>query len=316
MATPDFGMLDWSDPQMDDAFRSADAQPLDAFVNSGDHRVDLDSHVIYNDRRWKGFMPKGLPASEATDRLSLGFAKKIWKTKSGFGAETQYYGGTITTEHTVKEITFDRQTADLPPGRYILLGYKDPVFANLFYDLIKPIDENVMIFRGYTGQFPDGLRGWSALLLRQYPFSRMGIDDHQSLSASGSIPSEGDLVGTWRLDALFYANKPVQIAELRFDRNTNGQLQLDCDTSKGSQQFVLPKFVSEHFQTEHIPELIQELRSVDRQYLVGKWTTDIKGAYARFLLAGSPGLFHAEKGAGRTRRFALYYLLTREPQSL
>ena len=311
MAMPDFGMIDWSDAQMDEMFLRAAAQPLDAFVNSQAHDVDLGSHVIYNDRQWKGFMPKGLPASEATDRLSLGFAKKIWKTKSGFGAETQYYGGTITTEHTVKEITFDQQTADLPPGRYILLGYKDPVFANLFYDLVKPIKQDIMLFRGYTGQFPDGRRGWSALLLRRYPFAHMGIDDHRSLSDRGSAVTEENLVGTWRLDALYYANKPVQIGQLRFHRSATGELQLDTDTSRSSQQLLLPKFVADHFQIENIAALKSELRSVDQQYLVGKWTTEIRGAYAKFLLGGSPGLFHPEKAGGRTKRFALYYLLTR-----
>jgi hypothetical protein len=311
MSMTDFGMIDWSDAQMDEMFLRAEAQPLDRFVNVGEHQVDLDSHVIYNDRQWKGFMPKGLPASEATDRLSLGFAKKLWKTKSGFGGETQYYGGTIKTEHTVKEITFDRQTRDLPPGRYILLGYKDPVFSNLFYDLVKPISDDLMLFRGYTGQFPDGLRGWTALLLRRYPFAKMGIDDHHALSVSGSPPTEETLLGTWRLDALYYANKPVQIAQLRFHRGASGDLQLDCDVSQGPQECLLPKFVADHFQTENIQTLTSELRRVDQHYVVGKWTTDIRGAYAGFLLAGSPGLFHPEKGAGRARRFAMYYLLTR-----
>ena len=313
MATPDFAMLDWSDAQMDELFLRAEARPLDGFVNAGDHRVDLDSHVIYNDRQWKGFMPKGLPASEATDRLSLGFAKKLWRTKSGFGGETQYYGGTITTGHTVEEITLDRTTHDLPPGRYVLLGYRDPVFANLFYDLMKPIDEHLMVFRGYTGRFPDGHRGWTALLLRRYPFARMGIDDHQSLSANGAAPTDEELLGTWRLDALYYANTPVQIAQLRFHRAESGQLQVDADTRTSSQHALLPMFVTEHFQTDTIPALQRELRVVDRQYLVGKWTTAIKGAYAKLLLAGSPGLFHPEKAGGRARQFALYYLLTRVP---
>jgi hypothetical protein len=310
---PDFGMIDWTDAQLDDMFLRSEARPLDGFLNHGEHRVDLDSHEIYNDRRWKGFMPRGLLASEATARLSLGFAKKLWKEGTGFGGETQYFGGTIVTEHTVQEITLDRQTHDLPPGRYVLLGYKDPVFENLFYDLLKPISDNLMLFRGYTGQFPDGRRGWTALLLRRFPFAYMGIDDHDLLFAGRSTPTEEDLLGTWRLDALYYSNQPVQIARIRFDRSANGQLHIDCDTSSSAREPLLPKFVSDHFQTERIPTLRSELRTVDRHYMVGKWTTDIRGAYAKFLLAGSPGLFHPEQGTD-SARFALYYLLTRMPQ--
>jgi hypothetical protein len=311
MSKPDFGMIDWTDAQMDDLFLRSEALPLDGFLSGGAHQVDLAAHEIYNDQRWKGFMPKGLPATEATARLSLGFAKKLWKTKSGFGGETQYFGGRITTKHTVKEITLDTQTDDLPPGRYVLLGYTDPVFQRLFYDLLKPIGDDFMLFRGYTGQFPGGKRGWTALLLRRYPFAQMGIDDHDLLFRSGSNPTDENLLGTWRLDALYHANRPVEIARLRIDSSASGQLEIDCDTSDSGQGLLLPKFVSEHFQTEHLRALQSELRTVDHEYLVGKWTTDIRGPYAKFLLAGSPGLFHPEKGAGRARRFALYYLLTR-----
>jgi len=306
-------MIDWTDAQLDEMFLRSEAQPLDGFLNAGEHRVDLSSHEIYNDQRWKGFMPKGLLATEATARLSLGFAKKLWKSKSGFAGETQYFGGTIATKHSIRDLTLDRQTHDLPPGRYVLLGYTDPVFKYLFYDLLKPISDDLMLFRGYTGQFPDGKRGWTALLLRRYPFAQMGIDDHDLLFAGGSTPTDEDLLGTWRLDALYYSNQPVEIARIRFHRSADGRLQVDCDTTNSAQGHLLPKFVSEHFQTEHVPTLQPELRAVDRHYLVGKWTTDIRGPYAKFLLAGSPGLFHPEKGAGRARRFALYYLLTRMP---
>ena len=313
MSKPDFGMIDWTDAQLDDMFLRSEARPLDGFLNAGEHHVEMGSHEIYNDQRWKGFMPKGLLASEATARLSLGFAKKLWKVKKGFGGETQYFGGTITTTHSIKNITLDRQTHDLPPGRYVLLGYTDPVFEHLFYDLLKPISDDLMLFRGYTGQFPDGKRGWTALLLRRYPFAQMGIDDHDLLFAHGSTPAEKDLLGAWRLDALYYSNQPVSIGRVWFDRSPNGKLQVDCDPSDSQQGLLLPKFVAEHFQTGRIPTLRKELRTVDGQYLVGKWITDIRGPYAKFLLAGSPGLFHPEKRTGRAPRFALYYLLTRMP---
>lgn len=315
MAKPDFGMIDWSDAQLDDMFRRADAQPLAGFLNTGEHRADLDAHEIYNDQRWKGFMPKGLPATEATARLTLGFAKKLWKVGGGFGGETQYFGGAIATKHSIKEITLDRQTHDLAPGRYVLIGYTDPVFAQLFYDLLKPIGNDTMLFRGYTGQFPDGERGWTALLLRQYPFAQMGIDDHDLLFAGGSTPTDEALFGAWSLEALYHSNQPVRLGTVRFSRATDGSLNIDCDTSASHQGLLLPTFVSEHFQTEQLPALRHELRLVDRQYLVGKWTTDILGPYAKFLLAGSPGLFHPQKGPGRARRFALYYLLTRTQSS-
>ena len=48
----------------------------------------------------------------------------------------------------------------------------------------------------------DGKRGWTALLLRRYPFTYMGIDDHEVLFGRGTQPTNDDLLGAWRLDAL------------------------------------------------------------------------------------------------------------------
>jgi len=313
MSRPDFGMIDWTDAQLDAMFLRSEAKPLEGFLNGGEHRVDLATHEIHNDRRWKGFMPKGLPATEATARLSLGFAKKLWQQRGRFGGETQYYGGRITTKHKIEEIILDRQTHDLPPGRYVLLGYTDPVFERLFYDLLKPISDDLMLFRGYTGRFPDGRRGWTALLLRQYPFGQMGIDDHEVLFGRGAPPTDDDLRGAWRLDVLYHSNEPAPLARLLFDRASDGSLEVSCDTSTSRAGHLPLSFVSDHFQTAEPPALTREMRTVDRQYLVGTWTTDNRGPYAKLLLAGSPGLFHVEKGPGRASRLALYYLLTRLP---
>jgi hypothetical protein len=311
MSKLDFGMIDWTDAQLDAMFLRSEAKPLEGLLNADEHHVDLDAHEIYNDRRWKGFMPKDLPVTDVTARLTLGFSKRLWKQKTRAVGETQYYGGSITTRHTVDEITLERDTHDLPPGRYVLLGYTAPVFKYLFYDLLKPISDDVMLFRGYTGKFPDGKRGWTALLLRRYPFAYMGIDDHEVLFGRGAAPSDDDLLGAWRVDALYYANEPAPMARILVDRAGDHSLQVHCDTSISRPGLLLSTLVSDHFQTAQLPALQQEMRIVDRQYLVGKWTTDLRGASAKFLLAGSPGLFHSEKGPGRASRLVLYYLLTR-----
>ena len=171
-----------------------------------------------------------------------------------------------------------------------------------------------MLFRGYTGQFPDGKRGWTALLLRRYPFAQMGIDDHDLLFAGGSTPAEEDLLGTWRLDALYYSNQPVQIAQVRFDRSASGQLQIDCDTSD---QRTRRSCCRSSSPTISRPSICRRCRASCARSTATIWSASGRptssGAYAKFLLAGSPGLFHPEKGAGRARRFALYYLLTRIP---
>ena len=119
------------------------------------------------------------------------------------------------------------------------------------------------------------------------------------------------MLGAWRLEAIGTSNQPTTLARLEFDRAADGRLRSACDTSAIGHDLLLPAFVSEHFQGDAFPTLQNEIRKVDHDYAVGRWTTDIKGPYAKMLLAGSPGLFHVEKPKGGRRRFSFYYVLTR-----
>jgi hypothetical protein len=66
--------------------------------------------------------------------------------------------------------------------------------------------------------------------------------------------------------------------------------------------------VLDHFAANDAATLERELRRVDAQTMVGRWSADIAPLYARFLPA-SPGLFHRETERGK-RRHILKYTLT------
>jgi hypothetical protein len=56
MAPPDLRpeeIVDWTDPQIDDAFRRAETLPLDQFVNAGEHQIDVEHHEICNDANFE-----------------------------------------------------------------------------------------------------------------------------------------------------------------------------------------------------------------------------------------------------------------------
>ena len=304
-------IVDWTDPQIDDAFRRAETLPLDRFVNAGEHQIDVEHHEIYNDANFKGYVPKGLPLRDIFERLSFGYAKRFWKQKNRFLGETIYFNGRILVKHLLEEVTIDRPTNDLDPGRYVLLKYTDPVFEHIFYDVMKLVSPDLILYRGYTGRFPDGKRGLTAPLMRRYTFAQMGTADHTMLLGGGSIPTEEDMLGAWQLDAIANSNQLTSVARLQFDRGAEGRLHSVCDTTAVRQDLVLPAFVAEHFQGDAFPALQAEIRKVDGEYLVGRWSTDLSGPYAKLLVAGSPGLFHVEKPRGGPRRFTLYYVLRR-----
>jgi hypothetical protein len=304
-------IVDWTDAQLDEAFRLAETLPLDGFVNAGGQRIDVEHHDIYNDANWKGFLPKGLPLRDLAARLSTGYAKRFWKRKGQFLGETLYLNGGILVKHTLEEVTIDRPTNDLAPGRYVLLRYTDPVFEHIFYDVMKAVSPDLILYRGYSGRFPDGRRGWTAPLMRRFSFAQMGTADHTMLVAGGSIPTEADLLGAWQLDAIATSNQLTGVARLQFDRSAGSHLKSVCDTSATGQDLLVPHFVTEHFQGDAFPTLQNEIRNIDGDYLLGRWTTDISGPYAKLLLGGSQGLFHVEKLKGAPRRFTMYYVLRR-----
>jgi hypothetical protein len=302
-------LVEWDDVRMDAAFRAAQTLPLEGMQNRGTHAVDVATHGLYNDDHWKGFLPKGLAVRQTLERLSTGYAKRFWKSGDAFLGETLYVNGRILVNHTLEEITINRHTNDLDPGRYILLRYTDPVFEHIFYDVMKCVSPDLILYRGYAGRFPDGRRGFSAPLARRFTFAQMGTVDHEQLFTGGSVPTEDDVVGVWRLDAIATSNHPTTVGSLRVARNGAGALQATFSASPNPDH-MLPDFVSEHFSGECDSTLSRECRVVDATYVVGRWTTDIRGPFAKLLLSGALGIFHGDE-TNRGGTFTMYYVLVR-----
>jgi hypothetical protein len=304
-------IVDWTDEQLDEAFRRADTLPLDGLANSGEHQVDVAHHEIYNDQNWKGYLPTGLLLRDMAAQLSQGYAKRFWKQGGRMLGETIYLNGAVLLKHELEEVVIDRPTNDLAPGPYILLRYTDPVFEHIFYDVMKAVAPDLILYRGYSGRFPEGRRGWTAPLMRRFSFAQMGMADHAVLFSGGSMVAEEDLQGSWRLDAVANSNQLTALGRLEIARGDDRRLRGVWDATTANHDVVVPRFVAEHFQGDDLPPLLSEMRKVDRTYIVGKWTTPLRGPYARLQAAGSPGLFHVEKRTRGGRQFTLHYVLTR-----
>ncbi len=54
-------------------------------------------------------------------------------------------------------------------SRYILLRYLDPPWQG-FYDVFKIINDDLMIGRGYLGEYPNGARVFTVPMTRRYSF--------------------------------------------------------------------------------------------------------------------------------------------------
>jgi hypothetical protein len=301
-------LADATSAELADLFRTVSTLPIERFVNAGGHRVDLTTRTIFNDEHWKAWLPKGLALRDIFARLSTGYAKRFWKQGQRTLGETLYLDGDIRVKHLLEEITIDRPTNDLDPGKYVLLRYTDPVFEHLFYDVMRAADDGVIVYGGYTGRFPEGKRGFTSILMRRYSFAQLGVRDHQQLSRKGVRATKQALTGTWRMDAIATSNHAIRIGDLSFVANTNGKLAVQLEPVT-TPDVMIPSFVVEHFTADDASTFERELRAIDGQTMVGTWTAEISGLYARFVGA-FPGLFHRDPEKGR-RRYRLHYMLTR-----
>jgi hypothetical protein len=290
------------------AFRKASTLGLDDVMNEGGHAVDLAARTIYNDEYWKGWLPRGFVARDIFTRLATGYAKRFWKQGKRYLGETLYLDGNILVKHTLEEITLDRPTNDLDPGKYILLRYTDPIFEHIFYDVMRAADDGVIIYGGYNGRFPEGKRGFTGVLMRRYAFAQLGERDHQQFFKKGTRPTRESLNGDWQLDVITTSNHATRVGDLSFNASAAGTLGARFETVSDPAVLV-PSFVVEHFKVADASKIERELRTVDATTLVGTWTAGISPLYARFVSA-FPGLFHQDGPKG-DRRYTMRYVLTR-----
>lgn len=292
--------------QLGALFRNLPTLPLDQLLNSDRHEVDVATRTIFNDELWKGWLPRGLRLRDITTRLSTGYAKRFWKRGKRVLGETVYLDGRIRLKHSLEEITLDRPTNDLDPGTYILLRYTDPVFEHLFYDVMRAGNDGVIVYGGYTGRYPEGKRGFTAVLMRRYAFEQLGARDHQYMFQKGARISSGELKGTWRLSVVTTADHATPIGDVTFARGADGKTSARC-TAVSNPEVLVPSFVLDHFSVSDAASLEKELRRVDGRTIVGRWSADVGPLYAKFLTA-APGLFHREMERGKRRHILRYTL--------
>lgn len=295
--------------QLGERFRSMTTIPLEQIMNAGGHQVDIATRTIFNDEYFKGWLPRGLrlPLRDIMTRLSSGYAKRFWKQGKRYLGETLYLDGNILVKHSLEEITIDRPTNDLDPGKYILLRYTDPVFEHIFYDVMRAGNDGVIVYGGYAGKFPEGRRGFNGVLMRRYSFAELGVRDHQQLLLKGDRVAPGELKGTWRLSGITTANHATPIGEVTFSKGADGKTTVRCEET-AKPEIPISSLVLDHFTASDAAALERELRRVDAQTIVGRWAADIGPLYARFISA-SPGLFHRETERGK-RRHILRYMLS------
>ncbi len=300
------------DLEVDQLYRRCPTLGIDEIVNSGVRRIDIANRRIYNDCYWKGFLPKGLLLGELAAHLFTGYNKKFWREDNNIVGATLFVDDRVPLRHSLEEVVIDQRTNDLDPGRYILLRYIDPPF-DIFYDMMKVVNENLIIYRGYTGEYPNGRRGFDGIAVRTYGFDQMMVEDHREFFQNGAIPQKEDLTGVWQLDVISNANHSRSVGWIQFSLQPDGRLESRCQVLGLLEGFLLPQSVRDHFRVSNFTTFEAELRKVDAGFLVGKFLTHVPEDLLKLMSSRPIGIFQSEAGSDQ---FGFYYILSRVEQQI
>lgn len=288
--------------RLNELFWKADPEPIDALVNEGGRRVDVPARTVTSDQYWRGFFPTD-HALTFLNRFAphpAGFHKRFWKDGETYRGETTDADGIITGHNLLEEVEYH--------GReYVLLTYSDPQYW-LFYDLLLPISEDVLIGKAFLGRFPYGLELLTFSMSTEYGFDFLAPVDHRALWDHGHAPDPNVLKSTaWGTQLVSNSGLSEPYFEFRFD-DAGAELEMEwevLDAWRGHSRTEMEEHVLETFDFTHWHDEIKQLTD---DFMVGKWCQ----GELQILPApgeGSLGYVHSEEH-GDDERLCLYYVMT------
>ena len=177
--------------------------------------------------------------------------------------------GRIHARNSVEEVVVGPDDGDLEPGRYLLLRYLDAPWQG-FYDLLRVIQDNLIVGRVYLGTFPHGTRPFTFAMTREYRLAQMTAADHRELFARSTAPSREDLAGAWRMDVISNANQLQALAFLDFEPKPDGRLESRYQLAGLMEGLVSPRFLKDHFELQDFTPFRDEIRKLNGDLLVGE----------------------------------------------
>jgi cholesterol oxidase len=305
--------INFREEQLERVFQQADTLRMDKLVNTGQHAIDWENRRIHNDHFWKGFFPKGHVLNTLSSLFFTGFKKRFFKDGSRVKGVTSDSDGRINARNVLDEITLNKKKGDLKRGKYILLRYPDPPWQ-LYYDVLKIINQDLLIGRAYFGVFPHGIKIMTFPMLRVYDFDHMGVDDFQKLyDGFGVQPDPAMIEGIWDMNAIANSNHSQAVARLAFESKPDGRFEARFQFLNIFEGLSTARFTGEQLELYDFTSLHDEIRMLSPDFMVGKWATRSIKAYGPFY-ANSTGLIHTERQADGSKRFSLYYTLKRSTE--
>ena len=308
MKVSHFDVIGYGQDQLRKIFDAVQTAPIDLLINSGQTDYDLPKKIIFNDTGWKGYFPVGQVLNVIASNIHSSFRKRFFKeggAMKGITSDSDFF---IRANNTVEEVSLAAAKGKLRAGKYLLLKYTDLQWR-AFYDLLKVIDEGLVIGKVFMGlPYPNGTELFTFSMVREYTFDEMTVDDHRELYDRAAVPSDPKtLEGTWNMTVVANSNHREDVAQLSFDAKPDGKIQAHYVLMRTIQGESRTELGPDELRMDDFTPLHDEIRAIDANYMLGKWITDQRAPFGPF----SAGLLQAEPAGAGQSRFGFYYTLRR-----
>jgi hypothetical protein len=303
-------VIRYSEADLERIFSRVETRGIEVMINSDQVSIDKDTGIIRNDTRWKGFFPRRHILNQLSTALFAGFRKRFFRGPDGVAGITSDSDGRINARNTLEEIQITERTGTLEPGRYVLLRYTDPPWQG-FYDIFKVVGDDLLIGRVYLGNFPNGVRLFTFPMTRVYGIDDITVADHQQLYGQAPAPTKEQLEGLWEMHLVSNALNTGTVAYLHFDHKPDGRLEARYQLLGLLEGMSEPIFGQDHFQMNDFTPFHDEIRVVNPDLMVGKYTTQSPPGLMQLFGPGSLGVIQLENGDSGIPRFSFYYTLRR-----
>jgi hypothetical protein len=265
---------------------------------------DKNTLMIYNNKYWKGFFP--IDQDFNAIRYFGGFWKRFYKEDGVIKGITHPFEVPSVFAPNLPQIQDNHRGL----GQVIYLKYTSPEYS-LFYDLLKVVDENVVLGKAFLGVPPFSIQILNFSMSRNYDVEFMSEEDHETIYEEYSkAPTANEVIGRWEGKLVSDSALTPVTQEFNYTKDNTGKLQMQYTFGgllRGISKVVL---TPEQMNMYDFTSWHDEVRIVKNDFMVGKWCSP----WTKIPLIFGPSFLSVEKNSEGSSRFCLRFTLRRKLQ--
>jgi hypothetical protein len=247
--------------------------PIETLINAGDNDTsppekrwsfDKGTLMIYNNKYWKGFF-------STEQNLTLisqfgGFWKKFYKDGNILKGVTHPFEAQVFADNLPQIQTYAGF------GEVIYLKYTGIEYA-MFYDLLKIINEDLILGKAFFGIPPFGNQIFIFSLSRRYSVDFMTKEDHEIIYQQyASAPtSDKEVIGRWYGKLVSDDELTPVIQVFTYTEDNIGKLQMQYTFGGLLRGISTITLTPEQMNMYDYTNWHDEVKIVTNDFMVGKW---------------------------------------------